>query len=91
MLPRLNPSIQFQLLKTVHKKLSAQRSWGDGFYFSTEMLHYAHYQNLETDNMDQFRFFYSSKQNVRATGGNTRPVLLRDKLNIYDGSNYATI
>ncbi len=55
------------------------------------MLHYAHYQNLETDNMGQFRFFYSSKQNVRATGGNTRPVLLRDKLNIYDGSNYATI
>ncbi len=55
------------------------------------MLHYAHYQNLETDNMDQFRFFYSSKQNVRATGGNTRPVLLRDKLNIHDGSNYATI
>ncbi len=56
------------------------------------MLHYAHYQNLETDNMDQFGFFFSYKQNVRATRGNTLPVLLlRDKLNIYDGSNYATI
>jgi len=91
MLPRLNPSIQFRPRNNVHKKLSPQRTWGDGFYYSTDMLNYEHYQKLKTDTMGQFGFFFSYKQNVHGTRGNTRPVLLRDKLNIYNGSIYATI